>query len=152
MMPPDLLSPEHRQTLEQESGITPEVINARGYRTVTSKSQLRDLGFSDSQIRVPALLLPIWGVTDEVVLYQARPDAPRIRDGKPVKYETPRRAHMALDVNPLALAKLDDPAVPLFITEGIKKGDALVSKGRCAIALLGVWNWRGTNKKEARLP
>ena len=36
--------------------------------------------------------------------------------------------------------------MPLFITEGIKKGDALVSRGLCAIALIGVWNWRGTNE------
>jgi len=39
-----------------------------------------------------------------------------------------------------------DPSVPLFITEGIKKGDALVSQDLCAIALIGVWNWRGTNE------
>jgi hypothetical protein len=36
--------------------------------------------------------------------------------------------------------------VPLFVTEGVKKGDALVSQGLCAIALIGVWNWRGTNE------
>ena len=29
--------------------------------------------------------------------------------------------------------------------EGIKKGDALVSVDCCAVSLLGVWNWRGTN-------
>src|SRR5204863_5893664 len=27
------------------------------------------------------------------------------------------------------------------------KGDALVSRGECAVALLGVWNWRGTNSE-----
>ena len=35
--------------------------------------------------------------------------------------------------------------MPLFITEGIKKGDALVSCGRCTVTLLGVWSWRGRN-------
>jgi hypothetical protein len=53
---------------------------------------------------------------------------------------------MALDVHPFTREKLGDPSVPLFITEGIKKGDALVSQGLCAIALIGVWNWRGTNE------
>ena len=41
---------------------------------------------------------------------------------------------------------LGNPSVPLFITEGIKKGDALVSRGLCAVTLLGVWSWRGTNE------
>ena len=40
---------------------------------------------------------------------------------------------------------LANPFVPLFLTEGVKKGDAFVSRDRCAIALLGVWNWRGRN-------
>ena len=39
-----------------------------------------------------------------------------------------------------------DPSVPLFITEGVKKGDALRTHGYCAIALAGVWNWN--NKVE----
>ena len=30
---------------------------------------------------------------------------------------------------------------------GVKKGDALVSRGLCAVAVIGVWNWRGTNDK-----
>jgi hypothetical protein len=34
--------------------------------------------------------------------------------------------------------------VPLFITEGIMKGDALTSLGLCTVSLLGVYNWRGT--------
>jgi len=141
-----MLSESHQAQLEA-SAISPEIIEARGYRTITTKVELRDFGFSDPQRRVPALLLPIWGVAGEIALYQVRPDEPRVREGKPVKYEIPRMAHMALDVHPIALPKLADPAVPLFITEGIKKGDALVSRGCCAIALLGVWNWRGTNKR-----
>lgn len=30
----------------------------------------------------------------------------------------------------------------LWIVEGEKKADALVSRGEVAIALLGVWNWK----------
>ena len=53
---------------------------------------------------------------------------------------------MVLDVHPFAREKLGNPSVPLFITEGIKKSDALVSRGLCAVTLLGVWSWRGTNE------
>ena len=34
----------------------------------------------------------------------------------------------------------------MFVTEGIPKGDAAVSIGLCCIALLGVWNWRGSSE------
>src|ERR1019366_9536216 len=31
---------------------------------------------------------------------------------------------------------------PLWVTEGIKKGDSLTSRGCCVVALTGVFNWR----------
>ena len=93
------------------------------------------------------MLIPVWGVNGEIVLYQARPDTPRIKNGKPIKYETPAGSRMVLDVHPSAQSRLTDPSIPLFVTEGIKKGDALVFQGCCAVALLGIWNWRGSNDK-----
>ena len=53
---------------------------------------------------------------------------------------------MALDIPPTIRKWLSDPAKPLFITEGARKADAAVSMGLCCIDVLGVWNWRGTNK------
>jgi Domain of unknown function (DUF3854) len=132
--------------LVQESSIKPKVIEARGYRTVETKAELERLGFGRAQCNVPGLLLPIYAPSGEISLYQFRPDEPRIKDGRPVKYETPSRSRMALDVHPFAREKLRDSSVPLFITEGIKKGDAVVSQDLCAIALIRVWNWRGTNQ------
>jgi hypothetical protein len=140
------LAAHHRAMLEQESSITPEVIEGRGYRTVKTKAELETLGFGRAQRKVPGLLFPIYGPGGEISLYQFRPDEPRIKNGRPVRYETPGGSRMALDVHPFAREKLGDPSVPLFVTEGIKKGDALVSRGLCAIALIGVWNWRGTNE------
>jgi hypothetical protein len=140
------LLPQHQQLLDA-SGIAPEVAAERGYRSSRSKAELRRLGFGEAQAQVPALLIPIWGVSGETISYQARPDQPRRRDDKPVKYETPIGARMALDVPPRARPALGDPAVPLFITEGVRKADAAVSRGLCCVALLGVWNWRGTNEQ-----
>jgi hypothetical protein len=140
------LAAHHRTMLVQESSIKPKVIEARGYRTVETKAELERLGFGRAQRNVPGLLLPIYAPGGEISLYQLRPDEPRIKNGRPVKYETPGGSRMALDVHPFAREKLGDPSVPLFITEGIKKGDALVSQGLCAVALVGVWNWRGTNE------
>jgi len=140
------LLPQHAGLIAA-SGIAPAIAAARGYHSVSRKAELRRLGFADTQCRVPALLIPIRGVTGEVVSYQIRPDEPRVnREGKAVKYETPRGSRMALDVPPAARPWLGDPAKLLFITEGARKADAAVSRGLCCVALLGVWNWRGSNE------
>jgi hypothetical protein len=137
--------------LLKESGISPEVVRERDYRTVETKAELKRLGFADSQCNPPGLLVPIYSPTGEIVNYQFRPDLPRIKDGRPIKYETPRGSRMTLDVHPFAWEKLGDPSAPLFVTEGVKKGDALVSRGLCAVALLGVWNWRGANESGGKV-
>jgi len=140
------LLPQHEKLLV-ESAISQEVALARGYRSVEKKNELKALGFKEAQCRVPALLLPVWGVGGEIVNYQLRPDDPRIdKKGKVVKYETPAESRMFIDVPPAARSFLGKPDRPLFITEGIRKADAAVSKGLCCIALLGVWNWRGSNE------
>ncbi len=46
------LREHHKKMLVVDSGITPEVIEARGYRTVETKSELEGLGFSKLQRRV----------------------------------------------------------------------------------------------------
>ncbi len=63
-----------------------------------------------------------------------------------MKYETPSRSRMHLDVPPSARGAIGNPAATLMITEGVRKGDAGATQGMCCIALLGVWNWRGTNE------
>jgi hypothetical protein len=139
------LLPHHRAMLEA-SAISSQVINARGYRTATKKAELKELGFSDTQCRVPALVIPVFDVTGAVALHQIRPDMPRAgQNGKPIKYDTPRNAKMALDIPPAARPFLGNPNRPLFITEGVKKADSAVSHNLCCVALLGVWNFRGMN-------
>jgi hypothetical protein len=140
------LAEQHEKMLLEESGISPEVIEARGYSTVDTKSELKSLGFSERQCNKPGLLIPVYSPTGDIATYQFRPDEPRIdKKGRPVKYETPSGSRMVLDVHPFAREMLGNPSVPLFIAEGIKKGDSLVSRGQCTVALLGVWNWRGRN-------
>lgn len=145
---PDLLlSEQHTRMLLEESGIEAEVVETRGYRTVEKKVELERLGFGRVQRNVPALLIPVHSPSGEVALYQSRPDEPRLKkDGDPIKYETPSGSRMTIDVHPSMRNKLGNPAIPLYVTEGIKKGDAMTSRGLCTVTLLGVWNWRGTNE------
>jgi len=140
-----ILLPHHEATLREESSIASDVIAERRYFTATRKNELEKRGFAPAQRIVPALVIPIWDVRGEVSLHHLRPDEPRIVNGKTRKYEFPAGATMTLDVHPRIREQLSDPSIPLFITEGSKKADAAISRGLCCIALLGVWNWRGTN-------
>ena len=142
----DNLLPHHREMLTVASRIDDGVIKEREYRSVETKTELKRLGFSIAQQCVPTLLIPIWSVSGGDCLYQHRPDSPRIRDGKKIKYEMMVDKKMTIDVHPMVRKKMGDVSIPLLITEGIKKGDAAISHGLCAIALLGVWNFRGTNE------
>ncbi len=145
------LLPHHAQLLI-DSAISPRVAKERGYFSATKKSQLKDLGFAEAQCRTPALVSPVYGVTGEVLFHQIRSDDPRSgRDGKRLKYETPCGARMALDIHPSMRQHLGNPSRPLFITEGVRKADSATSHNLCCIALLGVWNWRGSNEQGGKL-
>jgi hypothetical protein len=169
---PDDFSPEYPGLLVRHvdhllrSAISPDVIRERGYVSVTKilPGKLADdttpdeslpgevplgrYGFKQMQLVVPSLLIPLYGPEGSVVLHQLRPDTPRKnQSGDDIKYETPGRRNLRIDIPPRCIKDLGDPAVPLFITEGAKKADALASAGVCAINILGVWGWKGTNDK-----
>lgn len=140
-----MLLQQHKNQLF-ESAIASEVSHARGYRSVTIKADLSRLGFSRKQLSVPTLVTPVYNASGDIATYQSRPDNPRVgKNGKAVKYETPAGAQMVIDVHPFLRTMIKDPSRPLYVTEGVKKGDSAVSQGLCCVALLGVWNWRGTN-------
>jgi len=143
---PELLS-DHFRHLNQGSGISADVIKKRGYRSILGKSELEKLGFSAAQRHTPGILIPLWGVDGNgIVGYQFRPNSPRLNNkGKPIKYETPKGTTNRLDCPPPCQKLLADPNIPLWITEGVKKGDALASQGECVIDLTGIWNWRAKN-------
>jgi uncharacterized protein (DUF927 family) len=159
------LLPRHRQLII-DSAIKSEIARERGYRTVWTKSELSNYGFGPSQQITHTMLIPLYGPKGQLVGYQHRPDTPRLDKGdppKPVKYETPFKWQMRIDVHPSLSRKIvtkndgpyfdttespgpiGDPNIPLFITEGVRKADSAVSIALCCITLLGVWNWRGTN-------
>ena len=156
------LNQQHYEMLKA-SAISDEVIKERGYRTITNARDLQAFGFSPAQQRAPGLLLPLHTTDGQTPVYVYRPDSPRViedkkhreSDGKyknnVIKYEMPKGEKMRLDVPPRCRANIGDPAIPLWITEGQKKADALASLGLCAIALLGVWNFVGTNDRGGKV-
>jgi hypothetical protein len=143
------LASEHLERLTQASGIAPDVIAERGYRSVlppSGFSELKPHGFTRHQANLPGLLLPLWTTDGKNGLMVYRPDHPRAdRNGRIIKYEIPKNAGVRLDCPPRCQARLADPSIPLWITEGQKKADALASHGLCTIAVIGVWNFKGKN-------
>jgi hypothetical protein len=140
------LVPQHEKLIA-DSAISAEVASERGYKSIVKKVDLDALGFGRGQQQVPALVAPIHDVDGNVAFHLARPDEPREKNGRRLKYEMPMGTTMVVDVPPRCRSALGDPDIPLYITEGTRKADAAVSKGLCCISLIGTWCWRGTNEK-----
>jgi putative DNA primase/helicase len=146
----------HRRQLNA-SGISSEVIDERGYFTMHRGSatdaaanleRLKALGVPklgrDSDARLPGLVVPLYRPTGERsgVLY--KPDhAPKNAAGKTCKYIASSGPGV-IDVHPRNVERMVDPTVPLWITEGTKKADALTTRGQCAVSISGVYNWRSS--------
>jgi len=150
------LSPDHQTELLVDSAIGRDAITARGYRTLTGtpadREFLQDLGYSrpvwERDDAYPMLLVPMLGADGEPSGYQVKPAVPRVRmnakgEPKPIKYETPKGAPLVVDMPVVSLERLrENPGTALWITEGMKKVDAIVTAGCAAVGLTGVFNFR----------
>ncbi len=140
-IPEELLHPHHQHMLEVESGISPNVIADRGWRSVDSPVELQEFGFAGYQCR-PGLLIPEWTTGGVQRGYKLRPDNPRIgKNGRPIKYEAPAGSRLQLDCPPSMTHALRDTTVTLYVTEGSKKADAAASHGLPCISISGVYGF-----------
>lgn len=149
------LSALHRAEVITESAVSEEVAAERGYATLEGTPADRDLlegyGFKpfvfDREDAYPGLLVPMHNAHGEVASVQFKPAVPRERvktDGTrvAVKYESPSGRPQVVDVPSFTRREMTNLSTPLWITEGMKKTDALVTQGLAAIGLTGVFNWR----------
>ena len=67
--------------------------------------------------------------TGERISAQFKPKKAITIKGRAIKYLSPRGESNRLDVHPRNHDRLRDLTIPLGITEGIKKGDSLTSRG-----------------------
>ena len=112
------LSENHLKMLTKESGISDQMIQERGYRTITNEGDLVQFGFSPAQRRVPGLLIPLYTTDGKIGLHVYRPDNPRtyenrskreadgLRPVKVLKYEIPKGAGVRVDCPPVCLKTL----------------------------------------------
>src|SRR5215203_555938 len=132
--------------LFEESGIDPSVAAERGYYTARKRSEVPK-AFKDYQRRL-GLVVPTYSPDARTVGTQLRPNRPR-KDG--LKYESPQGSGVILDVHPRALQEVRAGDEDLFVVEGCKKGDALVSRGGAVVTLTSVWMAHVPKSKPKRL-
>lgn len=151
-----LLSQEHAHEIFTESAVDPAVADQRGYETLPDTPESRDrlaaLGFKpfvwDRDDAYPGLLVPMHNAHGEPCGAQYKPAVPRTRvkesngERVSIKYETPTGAPLVVDVPAFTREHMTNLDLTLWITEGLKKTDALVSQGLPALGLTGVFNWR----------
>lgn len=124
------LSTEHLHILTDESAIDPDIIIGRGYYSL-DRSQVTEL--VNLEVLSPNALKAMGWMS--IPLY--RPD--RQKHGELLrlfganlrqKYLWPSGLRLAFDVHPDYLDAVKDPNIDIVITEGVKKGDAILSAAR----------------------
>jgi hypothetical protein len=127
----------------RKSGLTDETIALDLYGTETNRVLIaRMLDMKKYRTRCDALAIPYRDRTGKV-----RPDfiqfkfhEPRLNaNGKPIKYESPRRSEAHAYFPARVIGRLDNLAEPLLITEGPKKTSCLAQHGYLAVGISGVW-------------
>jgi P4 family phage/plasmid primase-like protien len=151
------LLPHHESQLVKQSGIDLDVVTERGYYSLHRGSDTSDVLESQRKVkalgipkigweeprRFPGLVIPMYRPTGEYAHSVWRSDnPPKDASGKPRKYLQPSGRPAVLDVHPRNTRYMADPTVELWITEGVRKADALASRGLCVISLSGVYGWR----------
>ena len=137
------LLPQHQQLIDG-SAMAPEVVEARGYRSLTTKAVVRGFGFAASQANVPGLLIPVWNVAGDLPVparsaANQRWQTHQVRNAGQVAHGARRAARRAEPAG--------RPEYPTLDHGGCKKGRCSCLAGMCCIAILGV----GTGAVETTL-
>ena len=136
------LLPHHVKHLA-ESGITTDVAIDNGIYSETNAVKIAvALGWKNASKLGPCLMFPVRRLDGSVAYTRLRPDRPRLRKDKPVKYESPKGVqqqpyfpHGIDDV-------VDDVNAEIIFTEGEKKSVCATAYGFPCIGLSGVHGWK----------
>ena len=158
------LEDEHRRELMEGSAISEEIINGRGYFSVSrlsnadesNKRWMKENRFPswswDENRLFPGYVIPMYDPLGKRVAAQWKPRvavADYRRGGKKMKYASQKGLPNRLDVHPKWKDAILDPKQTLWITEGVKKADSLSTKDQVTIAIAGVYSWRESNRTVA---
>ena len=163
----DVLLPQHRDDLTR-SGLRPEMIAASGVYSESNPDRVKELlgdylTQKTARDMSPCLAFPFFDTDGKPVTWlpaevredvipkpfiRLKPDKPRKRAGKPVKYESPLGSGNHIYIPPGTGPLLSDATKELLIVEGEKKALAGTQDGIPTIGLSGVWNWAMKRPKD----
>jgi P4 family phage/plasmid primase-like protien len=155
---PDVVAERGYVTVDRPvltGGAVQQIPGVPGAVGTNTREILSRLGFPSWSLReayfFPGLWIPQYAPSGTKYAGQWKPARPiRDRNGKLQKYAS-AKGSARLDVHPRwthgteVVPPIQDASLPLWITEGIKKADALTSRGCVTVALNGVFLWRNTH-------
>lgn len=144
------LLPVHLADL-RASGLTDETIREHGIRTERDHQRIaRDIGRPYPKLRGDAMAFPFLttdGTFNCFVRY--KPCFPKNdRNGRPVKYISPKGAGNRAYFPRGTLAVLNDSTRELLVVEGEKKSLCATQEGFPAVGLIGVYGWKDGKKAD----
>jgi putative DNA primase/helicase len=146
------LLPHHLADL-RKSGLSDEQIGGCGFHSLQApdsiQTALRWKGYRGEL--GDCLAFPFLDAAGNRVpgYLRLKPDRPRkAKDGKPVKYESPKGAANLPYFPPGTVAALQFPDSPMVITEGEKKAAKTDQDGFPCIGLVGVYGWQRKREKD----
>jgi hypothetical protein len=138
------LLPQHLEDLRR-SGLSDEQIAACRFRSETDPRGIgKLLGWrGPADILGPCLVIPFPEPGGTINGYcRVKPDNPRLKNDKKVKYESPVKKGNRVFFPPCTRAGLGDVSVPLIVTEGEKKAAKADQDGFLCLGLVGVYGWQ----------
>jgi putative DNA primase/helicase len=143
--------PHHLGEL-RKSGLTDATIRAAGIRSETRHEVLASiLGWKYRPSMGAAIVYPYIDANGVNGYTRIKPDRPRKRAGKVVRYESPKGQPNRAYLPPGVTSTLPDPTARLFLTEGEKKAGKATQEGFSCVGLVGVWGYKA-GKREALIP
>jgi len=142
--------PQHLEDLRR-SGLSDEQIVTCGFRSEADPAKWSKLlnwktSHSDSG---GAMCIPYFGADGTPLDYvRLKRDKPRMKQGNPIKYESPKGSKNRAYVPPGTRAASTDPTKPMIVTEGEKKAAKADQEGFACVGLTGVYGWQNKRPKD----
>jgi putative DNA primase/helicase len=146
------LHPAHLADLRASGLSDPTIRDARLYTVVSPQRVSRLLGWRRPATTLGVCLAFPFRAADGTVsdYVRLKPSKPRVaRNGKAIKYESPIGRPNRVYFPPAVWRLLNDPSVPLLITEGEKKSLKATQEGFPCLGLVGVWGWCRPRPRDA---
>jgi DNA polymerase I-like protein with 3'-5' exonuclease and polymerase domains len=138
-----MMLPQHLEDLRR-SGLADATIDALHLESLDDPQAARQLlGWPVPGRLGPFLKFPFFEADGSVNGYaRLKPDHPRTKDNKLVRYESPKGQPNRAYIPPAVAALLADASKPLCLSEGEKKSAKATQEGFPCIGLVGVWGWQ----------